>query len=697
MAQMSNWRTNEPSGGTRENCAAIYGPENLWIDAMCNSFRGFICQLGVCVDPRAPTQANTIGPVCDCPYLPGENCTYPCSPGYYVTSGDAITRTCTSNGSWTEPDLFCQPEEHSTTSKTVSKSPPTTSTPVTTSITTTTPVTTSITTSTPVTTSITTTTPVTTSITTTTPVTTSITTTTPVTTSITTTTPVTTSITTTTLTPTTTAWVPTTSSSTAVQAIQADKETTRYVFGELDGESSDYLDDEVSTEDMSPTTTLSTLPPSTPQPAALLTTQVWSTQPPFLIEEEIPVLILALCKKVNHFSGSLEDRKELLQEVTDAASSVLRAQSSSRETVAKETVIDLSSGVTDGLKNLIDVQSTDLSPTEQLIQEKKEQESLKARVIGETRDLLQLLDAAADRLLEEAPPEGESTYFRSDGVMTAVKKGIPDVGVVPIGQDVGSLVFTKEDNLPEASTMKVLAFVKDPFVWSVEKTEVSSSVVMVTITKDTDDVDGNPSNITVIVKQTVQFGITSDTEQQYHDTLPTSYRQNLADAGRSSFPLSKVPKPDVTDMTYHAVYISDEGQVPLIRFTIDDVDSEMQVYFRFHDFPTEEEFDYTTTVKPPGVTDYDGFEMPYGLAYSSFNTSIVPEILQERGWIFVGIKRKGGDLPQTGLRRLLTSAVRATAPPADSAGFELQSAVVSCTAAGNGQPHLGQPQLQGRG
>ncbi|XP_078667352.1 polycystin-1-like protein 2 [Branchiostoma floridae x Branchiostoma belcheri] len=395
-----------------------------------------------------------------------------------------------------------------------------------------------------------------------------------------------------------------------------------------------------------------------------------------LVCEEIPLLIQTLSEKVNHFSGSLEDRKELLQEVTDATSSVLRAQSSSRETVAKETTFDLSSGVTDGLKNLIDVKSTDLSPMEQLIQEKKEQERLKARVIGETRDLLELLDAAADRLLEEAPPEGESTYFRSDGVMMAVRKGIPDVGMVPIGQDVGSVVFTKEDNLPEGSTMKVVAFVKDPFVWSVEKTEVSSSVVMVTITKDTDDVDGNPSNITVIVKQKVQFGITSDTEKQYHETLPTSYRQNLADAGSSSFPLTKVP--DVTDMTYHAMYISDVGQVPLIRFTIGDVDSELQVYIRFHDFPTEEDYDYTTTVKPPEVTDYDGFDMPYGLVYSSFNTSIVPEIQKERGWLFVGVKRKGGDLRQTGLRRLLTSAVRATAPPADSAGFVLQSAVVSC-------------------
>eukprot|EP00058_Branchiostoma_floridae_P006892 XP_002592380.1 hypothetical protein BRAFLDRAFT_67241 [Branchiostoma floridae] len=61
---------------------------------------------GVCVDP--PTQANTTGPVCDCPYLMGENCTYPCSPGYHVTSGDTITRTCTANGSWTESDFFCQ-------------------------------------------------------------------------------------------------------------------------------------------------------------------------------------------------------------------------------------------------------------------------------------------------------------------------------------------------------------------------------------------------------------------------------------------------------------------------------------------------------------------------------------------------------------------------------------------------------------
>ncbi|XP_066270954.1 fibrillin-2-like [Branchiostoma lanceolatum] len=61
---------------------------------------------GVCFDP--PTQANTTGPVCDCPYLLGENCSYPCFPGYYVISGDVITRTCTANGSWTDTDLICQ-------------------------------------------------------------------------------------------------------------------------------------------------------------------------------------------------------------------------------------------------------------------------------------------------------------------------------------------------------------------------------------------------------------------------------------------------------------------------------------------------------------------------------------------------------------------------------------------------------------
>ncbi|XP_066271043.1 retinoschisin-like [Branchiostoma lanceolatum] len=64
------------------------------------------CNTSLCVDP--PTQANTTGPVCKFADYPGENCTYPCSPGYYVISGDVITRTCTENGTWTEPDVFCQ-------------------------------------------------------------------------------------------------------------------------------------------------------------------------------------------------------------------------------------------------------------------------------------------------------------------------------------------------------------------------------------------------------------------------------------------------------------------------------------------------------------------------------------------------------------------------------------------------------------
>ncbi|XP_066270080.1 polycystin-1-like protein 2 [Branchiostoma lanceolatum] len=339
-----------------------------------------------------------------------------------------------------------------------------------------------------------------------------------------------------------------------------------------------------------------------------------------------------------------------------------------------ETTIDLSSGVTDGLKNLIDVQSTDLSPMEQLLQEEKEQERTKARLMNETRDLLELLDAAADKLLEEIPPEGEVTPIRSDGVLTAVKKSIPDVGIVRISQDVGSIMFTKEDNLPEDSTLKVVAFVEDPFVWSVENTEVYSSVIMVTITKNSGLADVQP-NITVVVKQRVQFGTTSDTEDQYHDTLPKAYRRKLDDADRS-FPRTKVSSHD-NNMKYHAMYIADEGQVPLLRFSVDDVDTELQVYFRFHDFPTEEEYDYTTTVKPPEVTDYDGFDMPFGLVYSNFKISFVPEIQMERGWLMVGVKKKGGDLPHGGLRRLLASA------DGSPAGFTLQTAAVSCLMRGN--------------
>eukprot|EP00058_Branchiostoma_floridae_P006889 XP_002592377.1 hypothetical protein BRAFLDRAFT_67238 [Branchiostoma floridae] len=367
------------------------------------------------------------------------------------------------------------------------------------------------------------------------------------------------------------------------------KTTTPFVFGGMDGDSSDYMDDEASI--MSPMTTLPTLPPSTaeptPPPPVFTTTQESSTRAHFLIE-----------------------------------------------------------------------------------------------VMSETRDLLELLDAAADKLLEETPPEVESTYIRSDGVLTAVKKSIPDVGTVPISDDVGSIVFTKEDSFPKDSTMKVVAFVEDPFVWSVEKTKVTSSVVMVTITKEKDlpDASSGQPNITVVVKQRVKFGTTSDTEEQYDDTLPTSYRQNLDDAGRS-FPLTKAPSRDA-NMKHHAMYIADGGQVPLLRFSVDDVDTELQVYFRFHDFPTEEEYDYTTTVKPPEVTDYGGFDMPFGLVYSNFSTSFVPEISMERGWLMVGVKKKGGDQSHGGFRRLLTSAVLRTPPPADHdvipAGFTLQTAAVSC-------------------
>ncbi|XP_019617697.1 PREDICTED: LOW QUALITY PROTEIN: uncharacterized protein LOC109465014 [Branchiostoma belcheri] len=236
---------------------------------------------------------------------------------------------------------------------------------------------------------------------------------------------------------------------------------------------------------------------------------------------------------------------------------------------------------------------------------------------------------------------------------------------------------------------KVVVFDDDPFVWSKKKAEISSSVVMVTITKDTDDHGGQSTNtaaptlqpnITVGLRSAVQFGITSDTEQQYHDTLPTSYRQNLDDAGRS-FPLDKVPRLH-TNMKYHAMYVADEGQMPLLRFSVNDVDTELQVYLRFHDFPTEERYDYRTTVKPPEVTDYDGFDMPYGLVYSNFNVSFVPEIGEERGWVIVGVKRRGGDLLHIGARRLLMSEAQVpeTHPGHDSspAGFILQTAAVSC-------------------
>ncbi|XP_078576863.1 uncharacterized protein LOC144862349 [Branchiostoma floridae x Branchiostoma japonicum] len=462
--------------------------------------------------------------------------------------------------------------------------------------------------------------------------------------------------------------------------------TSLFALGGLGWETTE----EVSTEHVSIMTTIPPLTPSTaestPHPRVFMTTQEFSTQTSFLAEEDIPALMETLDDKVKNFRGSLEDRKELLKEVTDGTSSILRSQGNSRQTVAMETTFDLSLGVTDEVKDLIDVDSPDMSPVKQLEQKKKEQERLKSRMKDETMSLLHLLEAAADKLLEETAPEGNVTHIRSDGVLTAVMKAIPDVGTVPIDQDIGSIILTEGDSLPQNATIKVVVFNDDPFVWSEKETQVSSPVVVLTITADADNNGGKAvepaaPNITVNLRSDVVFGITTDTEEHDHDTETTFYRKKVHGA-RSSFPM--VPSHD-TNMKYHAMYITEDGQVPMLSFSVDDVDTELQVYVRIHDFPTEEEYDYATTVKPPDVTDYDGFEMPYGLVYSNFSFLFVPEMRNEHGWVIVGVKTKvGTGVPDNGYRRLLRSATREslTTPPrghhGNPSGFTLQTAAVSC-------------------
>ncbi|XP_078667345.1 uncharacterized protein LOC144909158 [Branchiostoma floridae x Branchiostoma belcheri] len=661
-----------------------------------------------CSDP--PLQPNTIGPVCNCPYLLGETCSYPCAPGYHVISDEDITRTCLSSGQWTETDLVCQDvneeveevdeclenpticgsnaicvngpgyfdcvcvagfvmasggcqdiDECSSGEATCDVNAFCVNTAGTyhcvclegftgdgnncQQLTTTTSTTTMQTTE------------------------------------------KTTSSTTASTTPPvlTTSWYPPTDAPTSTLVSTTSTKTmktTTYeneVWGELD------TTEEVSTVRVSTMTTIPLLTPSTAEPTlpprVFTTTQESSTQTSFLKEEEIPNLISTLGDKVTNFRGSLDDYKELLEEVTDGTSSALRAQSSSRESVAMETTFDLSFGVTDEVKDLIDVDSPDMSPVEQLEKKKRERELLKSRVKDETMGLLDLLDAAADKLLQEAPPEGGSTRVRSDGVLTAVMKTIPEVGIIPIDQDVGSIVLTQDDSLPRNSSIKVVAFKKDPFVWNEEETEVSSSVVMVTVTKGSEEDGGQTRNtaapnITVDLRSDVMFDTTKEHEQ---DTLSNTNSEEVDDA-RSSFPLSKVPRHG-TNMTYHAMYITSEGQAPLLRFSVDDVDTELQVYARFHDFPTEEEYDYTTTVKPPEMTDYEGFEMPYGLVYSNFNVSFAPEVGKQQGWVIVGVKTKAYDVPESGFRRLLTSSSQATPPlgrHGNRTGFSLETAAVSC-------------------
>eukprot|EP00058_Branchiostoma_floridae_P006902 XP_002592390.1 hypothetical protein BRAFLDRAFT_67255 [Branchiostoma floridae] len=560
---------------------------------------------GVCVDP--PTQANTTGPVCDCPYLLGENCTYPCSPGFHVTSGDVITRTCTADGSWTEPEFFCQGNNikfnsnlnnNSNCNKIITANYDVSYVPSSTN-----------------------------------------------------------------------QLVP---DHTTDQHSSSDGNFHYDHYRHADVDSFDYSDDEASS--MSPMTTLPTLPPSTaeptPPPPVFTTTQESTSKEPFLIEATtksskatatstttaIKSSRQTIAPSTNWFPTTQTSTVRLMDTSTMTTTDVMPTTSTT--TVKTTTRFVFGDADVDSF-DYSDDEVSSMSPMTTLptlppstaeptppppvfttTQESTSKEPFLIEVISETKDMLAVLEAAADKLLEEAPPEGNMTHIRSDGVLTAVKKSIPDIGTVPISQDVGSIVFTKEDSLPEESIMKVVAFVEDPFVWSVEKTEVTSSVVMVTITKEKDlpDASNLQPNITVVVKQRVKFGTTSDTEEQYDDTLPTSYRQNLDDAGRS-FPLTKVPSRD-TNMKHHAMYIADGGQVPLLRFSVDDVDTELQVYFRFHDFPTEEEYDYTRTVKPPEVTDYDGFDMPFGLVYSNFNISFIPEMTMESGWLMVGVKRK---------------------------------------------------------
>ncbi|XP_078674742.1 uncharacterized protein LOC144912878 [Branchiostoma floridae x Branchiostoma belcheri] len=361
-------------------------------------------------------------------------------------------------------------------------------------------------------------------------------------------------------------------------------------------------------------------------------------------------------------SASVTDMAGIANALTQAATAVigmLPEQQPPIETTDNSNILE---------SDLIDVNSADLSPKQQLkmLKDKqKEKEDMQKRA---ALNIVKSLDSVAGTLLALQPADAEYQATLGTGNVGVTLSRSPSNKDLHLGNGHTTATIPRTSSGSQTNDMldlKMLSFKKNPYSWkqSTGGQNISSPVTVLSMysresgTGQKPNRQGEPGSF----KEDKQVNLNIPFEPLQERGLTTDAPHMTTHKPGEKSPESSVNGGNRTTMTYHRFSIPDGNVIPVLHMSWWDIDATFHVYSLYGSKPTVEKYAEKRVIRAKG-----GLEA--WLAEKDFTVTFTPNTTRRGGVLYIGVLKidRAGSSPEKPNRER-------------TADYRLQMSAVGCS------------------
>ncbi|XP_078660082.1 uncharacterized protein LOC144904814 [Branchiostoma floridae x Branchiostoma belcheri] len=272
--------------------------------------------------------------------------------------------------------------------------------------------------------------------------------------------------------------------------------------------------------------------------------------------------------------------------------------------------------------NLVDLNSGDFSPKQQLKMLKdrqREKEDMQQRA---ALNIVTSLDNIADTLLALQPEDTEyqATFTTRDVAVTVSRSMSSENLRLNSGQTAVTIVRTSNDSwTSNMLDVRMSVFEKNPYSWkqSTGGQNISSPVMLLSV-KGSESKD---------LQINLDFPLASDSSRH-------GRRKRRAPHTNSKVLHKMASSANGTNMTYHVFHFPNDDTIPIIQMTWWDVEATFYVYFMYGSRPTFDKY------AEKRVVQQDWIEARY-METSNYTVSFTPNTTDRSGDLYIGVQEIG--------------------------------------------------------
>ncbi|CAH1253798.1 PKD2L1 [Branchiostoma lanceolatum] len=350
-------------------------------------------------------------------------------------------------------------------------------------------------------------------------------------------------------------------------------------------------------------------------------------------------------------ASAMEDAVALVEKLTSASRGAQGASITNMASIAKALTQTASSVInslpeqqppiassSDNLfeSDLIDTNSADLSPKQQLkmLKDKqKEKEDMQRRA---ALNILESLKGVAGTLLALQPGDAEyQATFGTEEVGITVSRS-PSNKTLRLGNGRTNVTISQTSNGTQTNSMldlKMLAFKKNPYSWkqSTGGQNISSPVTILSMNTRESEKGPKPQRrgaASLSEERQVNLDIPFVPSQEGGQTADTSHVTTREP--RTTDPESSINGTNGTTMTYHRFSVPKGNVIPVLHMTWWDIDATFHVYSLYGSKPTVDKYDEKRVIQQE-----DGLEA--WLMETNFTVSFTPNTTRRGDVLYIGV------------------------------------------------------------